>query len=73
MLAVGTRIKLLDMGLARTSRGDHFVNKGYYVQTVYYRAPEVILRLPYTTKYVRRVRVIGVIVGEGVVGTWVLM
>ena len=41
-------LKILDFGLARTANTNEFMTE--YVVTRYYRAPEVLLGMGYTTK-----------------------
>ncbi len=43
----GCLIKILDFGLARSS-GPEELSQTKYVQTRFYRAPEVLLEIPYT-------------------------
>lgn len=43
-------LKVLDFGLARKATFDSAVRMSDYVVTRYYRAPEIILGLPYSEK-----------------------
>lgn len=44
------KLKILDFGLARKKTFDTSMRMSDYVVTRYYRAPEIILGLPYSDK-----------------------
>lgn len=48
-------LKVLDFGLARKATFDSAVRMSDYVVTRYYRAPEIILGLPYSEKGIHHI------------------